>query len=131
MNLIQCKGVVDVGKWMQTKGFAPGEHPKFGGVHPVHTPTSLHYKGLALDVNDRDVKDTLMGNRPGQFQSETQALRWLYGRLLGISEAKGWPLNEMFFDGFGFIVEQGYDHNHPIGGHDGHLHVGWSKDKWK
>lgn len=130
MKLAEVRGVVALGKWMQSKGFSPGEHPQFGGVHPVHTSTSLHYKGLALDVNDRDVRDTLMGNRPGQFKTEVAALRWLYGRILGVAEAKKWPLDEMFFDGFGFIKERGYDHNHPIGGHDGHLHVGFWKGKW-
>lgn len=127
MTLHEVKGIVPLGKWMLEKGFSPGEHPKFGGVHPVHTATSLHYKGLALDVNDRDVQDTAKG----QFKNETEALKWLYFRILGAAEHLGWPIDEMFFDGFGFIKEQGFDVNHAIGGHADHLHVGFKKDKWK
>lgn len=126
MKLREVNSVVQLGRWMQDKGFSPGEHPKFGGVNPVHTSTSLHYKSLALDVNDRDVDDTVKG----QFKSEHEALKWLYGRILGVAEVQGWPLDEMFFNGWGFIKERGYDHNHAIGGHDGHLHVGFSKKEW-
>lgn len=127
MRLRECKSVVDVGKWLQSRGFSPGEHSRFGGVNPVHTEGSLHDVDQALDVNDRDVKDTAKG----QFSSEHEALKWLYGRILGMAESKGWPLDEMFFSDWGYIKERGYDHNHPIGGHDGHLHVGFSKKSWR
>lgn len=140
VKLREVHSVVDLGKWMQERGFSPGEHPKFGGVHNVHTDGSLHYggasneqeraaknlPGLALDVNDRDVSDTVKG----QFDSESDSLKWLYGRILGIAEALDWPLDEMFFANWGYIKERGYANNHAIGGHTGHLHVGFTKPRW-
>jgi hypothetical protein len=44
-------GVVAIGHWLQGLGYQVGEHPAFGGVAPVHTPTSYHYRGQAIDVN--------------------------------------------------------------------------------
>ena len=44
-------GLITFGKELQKKGFAVGEHPAFGGVYPVHTPGSWHYRGGAIDVN--------------------------------------------------------------------------------
>ena len=130
MKLKNVKSVVQLGKWLQEQGISPGEHSKFGGVHPVHTTGSLHYRDLALDVNDRGIDDTLIAGRRG-FDTEHEVLRWLYGRILGVAEANGWPLDEMFFNGFGFIKERGFDHNHPITGHDGHLHVGFTRAEWR
>ena len=141
MRLRTVKSVIELGEWMQLKGYSPGEHPRFGGVHDVHTPGSLHYgkarneaerqrlkfPGLALDVNDRDVTDT----RKGQFKSEGEALKWLYMRILQVADDFDWPLDEMFFDGYGFIKERGFDFNHAITGHDGHLHVGFERKDWR
>lgn len=134
MKLRGVYSVVGLGRWMQERGFSPGEHPAFGGVSNTHTrgatsspnDDSLHYSQRALDVNDRDVDDTVRG----QFSSEAESLKWLYGRILTAAEAHRWPLDEMFFDGLGFIKERGFDHNHPIGGHDGHLHVGFTTPSW-
>lgn len=41
------------GHRLQALGFTVGEHPAFGGVHPVHAPHSFHYipGGGAIDVN--------------------------------------------------------------------------------
>ena len=125
--LRNCNSVVEVGKWMQERGFSPGEHPKFGGVDPVHTSTSLHYKAQALDVNDFDVRDDHM-----PFDDEHEALAWLFKKILRVAQ-KHWPksvLDEMFHDDKGFIKERGFEHNHPIGGHAGHLHVGFQKKEW-
>src|SRR5690606_15556664 len=44
-------GLVPFGKWLRKRGFRVGEHPAFGGVHPVHTKGSYHYKAGAIDVN--------------------------------------------------------------------------------
>lgn len=44
-------GVVEAGRRIRDMGYAVGEHEAFGGVAPVHTANSYHYKGLALDVN--------------------------------------------------------------------------------
>ena len=127
MKLGSVKSVVQLGNWLEEFGFTPGEHPKFGGVDPVHSATSLHYVGQALDVNVRTLKKEVKQ----RFKNEEAALQWLYGRILGVAEAKDWPLDEMFFNGYGFLKERGYNHNHPIGGHDGHLHVGFSRKAWR
>lgn len=44
-------GLVGFGRLLQSMGFSVGEHPAFGGVHPVHMKNSLHYSGRAIDVN--------------------------------------------------------------------------------
>jgi hypothetical protein len=66
--------LVRLGKLLQRKGFAIGEHPKFGGVDPVHTESSYHYRpgGQALDIN-------YYGG--GRWKNEPQALDWLYNFL--------------------------------------------------
>lgn len=140
MKLKECNSVKEVGKWMQEKGFTPGENALFGGVHPVHTSSSLHYSvvksgkvvkqanlqgRLALDVNDNDVRDDRL-----PFDNEGEALRWLFSKLLEVARIYHWPLDEMFHAGRGFIKERGYGHNHPISNHENHLHVGFFKESW-
>jgi phage-related protein len=44
-------GLVAFGRWLQSMGFRVSEHPAFGGVEPVHTKNSAHYRGAAIDVN--------------------------------------------------------------------------------
>lgn len=44
-------GIVGLGHKLQDMGYQVGEHPLFGGVHPVHTPGSWHYRAGAIDVN--------------------------------------------------------------------------------
>jgi hypothetical protein len=138
VRLHELRSIVDLGEWLQDMGVTPSEHPSFGGVHDVHTNGSLHYggaanvaamerrglEGRALDVNDLDPMDDRFRER---FRTEKEALTFLYFRLLGAAERFGWPLDEMFFDGFGYIKEEGRPGeapNHPITGHDSHLHVG-------
>ena len=138
VELSEVKSVVDLGKWLQTKGITPSEHPDFGGVHDGHTTGSLHYgraanvadmkarrlKGLALDVNDNDPMDDRFRK---DFRNEREALTFLYFRLLKAAEKFNWPLDEMFFNGFGYIKEKGEPGsapNHPETGHDNHLHIG-------
>lgn len=62
--------LVKLGKKLQAMGFDIGEHPAFGGVDPVHTEGSYHYRpgGQALDINYRG---------DGRWKSEPQALDWL------------------------------------------------------
>ncbi len=69
---------------------------------------------------------------PGYSGSESEALKWLYHRTLqhAREHPRQLPLDEMFHDGLGYIVEYGPDVNHPIGGHDGHLHVGLQHRSW-
>ena len=45
------KGIVELGRLLQSLGVRVGEHPAFGGVAPVHTPGSWHYRSGALDLN--------------------------------------------------------------------------------
>ena len=44
-------GLVAFGKKLQEMGFNVSENPAFGGVHPVHTKNSWHYRNGAIDVN--------------------------------------------------------------------------------
>lgn len=45
------KQVVAIGKLAQKMGLNVGENPQFGGVAPVHTDGSYHYKQQAIDVS--------------------------------------------------------------------------------
>lgn len=145
MKLEDCQSVRQVGNWLQQHGLSPGENRFFGGVHDVHSDTSMHYRrgtkesgvrddlqgDLALDVNDRDVRDTAFYRlRRGQWrawrpQSEHEALMFAYNKILKVALAKRWPLEEVFFDGKGSIIEEEHRVNHPITGHDGHMHAAW------
>lgn len=141
MRLREVRSVVDLGTWLQEVGVTPSEHPGFGGVHDVHTTGSLHYggaknvadmerkglEGRALDVNDLDPIDDRFRQ---EFRNEKEALTFLYFKLLGAAERFAWPLDELFFDGFGYIKEEGRPGeapNHPVAGHDTHLHVGMTE----
>jgi hypothetical protein len=43
--------LVAFGHELQAFGVTVGEHPAFGGVNPVHTANSWHYRSGALDLN--------------------------------------------------------------------------------
>lgn len=73
--------IVALGKFLQSKGFAVGENPAFGGVAPVHVPTSWHYKGLALDVN----ADSMPGGEMSNLDRLNAWLQSNYSRL-GLAE---------------------------------------------
>lgn len=62
--------LVQLGKKLQGMGLDVGEHPDFGGVHPVHGPQSLHDYGLAIDVNG--------GENDGRFDKLAEQL-WKQG----------------------------------------------------
>lgn len=49
--------VVYVGRNLQRMGFDVSEHPLFGGVQPVHTTNSMHYRRRAIDINWRGEGD--------------------------------------------------------------------------
>jgi hypothetical protein len=66
-------GIVGLGRQLQREGYQVGEHPAFGGVDPVHSPRSYHYRGMAIDVN--------ADGWPG---GEMSALDRLYARLKGM-----------------------------------------------
>ncbi len=125
MRLPACASVVEVGQWMQKQGLDVSEGPDpFGPISPTaHVPTSLHYQRQAFDVN-------YYGQ--GGWATEFDALKWLYHEILRVERRnpKRWPLDELFFNGWGYIKEYGTDVNHPIGGHDNHLHVGFKAKTW-
>lgn len=159
MRLRSVHSTHDLGRYFASKGLSPGENFYFGGVNPVHVGAhtswaSLHYHrwnlgtlgqkrsdgtpqgDLAIDLNDRDVSDdTFHRLIRGQWRiwrpsSETEALKFIYGRIHTVARKRHWPLYEMFFDSLGFMQSLGYDVNHAITGHDDHLHVGFSKSSW-
>lgn len=43
--------LIAFGKWLRSRGFRVGEHPAFGGVAPVHSSGSWHYRAGAIDAN--------------------------------------------------------------------------------
>jgi len=45
------KGIVQLGRMLQAMGVRVSEHPDFGGVAPVHSRNSWHYRAGALDLN--------------------------------------------------------------------------------
>jgi len=124
MRLRAVRSVVDYGKWAQQHGFIVGEGPApFGPIDPdAHSETSLHYIGRALDINWRS---------GGRFASERDALTWLYHRTKRHRRFHPrWPLDELFFNGFGFIKERGVGVNYPIDHHEDHLHIGFMERSW-
>lgn len=69
-------GVVEAGRRLRGMGYAVGEHPAFGGVAPVHTQNSYHYRGMALDVN----ADNFPG---GEGPALDKAAAWLRREYAG------------------------------------------------
>jgi hypothetical protein len=122
MRLREVRSIVQLGHWLEDRGFIVSEHPSFGKVHKVHSRGSLHYEGKALDVN-HNVHSADEGR---EWNSEKEALSWLYEHLLDTAKRQSWPLDEMFFRNRGFLKETPAD-NHPVPGHDEHLHVGFHK----
>jgi hypothetical protein len=125
MRIREVRTIVQVGHWLQDRGFIVSEHPSFGKVHRVHSRGSLHYQGKALDVNH----NVHLADRGREWDSEREALSWLYGHLLETAKRESWPLDEMFFRNRGFLKETPSD-NHPVPGHNDHLHVGFHKKTW-
>lgn len=124
MILRSVKSVVDYGHWATDRGFIVSEGPiPFGPIDPdAHSDTSLHYSNRALDINFRT------GER---WSNEQEALKWLYRKTLRFKKGnRAWPLDELFFNGFGYIKELGTSVNHPISNHEDHLHIGFTIKVW-
>lgn len=145
MKIADVKSIKELGEWMQERGLTPGENHLFGVVHPVHGETSWHYReskngkvavapnrqgDLAIDLNDRDVADDIKLGKAAGFKTEAEALDYVYSRIHTTAAEHGWPLNELFFAQRGFIKEDGFDVNHPISGHEDHLHVAFERERW-
>lgn len=122
MRIREVRTVVQLGHWLEERGFIVSEHPSFGKVHRVHSRGSLHYEGKALDVNH----NVHAGNAGREWDNEREALSWLYKHLLDMATRESWPLDELFFRNRGFLKEVPSE-NRPIAGHDEHLHVAFSK----
>jgi hypothetical protein len=97
--------IIEIGKLAQRMGLHVGENPKFGGVHPVHTQTSWHYKGKAVDVS----------GDPAKMRRFARVVSNRYGR----------NLEELFWNGSGARniksgkrVGKGF-----VSGHTDHVHV--------
>lgn len=90
-------GIVQLGRQIENMGYDVGEHPSFGGVAPVHTANSWHYKAAALDINWYPVDE--------ERAKLNSLANWIRSRIAP---------RELFWPG--------YD---PVGGHGGHLHVAW------
>src|SRR5688500_18161023 len=101
MKLVDVHNVAQAGRWMQEKGFIVSEHSAFGIVHRVHSESSLHYVDQALDVNH----NVHSANDAKEWATETEALKWLYRKLLQAAQNHKWPLDEMFFGDLGFLKE--------------------------
>ncbi len=125
MILKEAHSVEQYGEWAVSKGFTVTEGPgRFGPVHSVHVEGSLHYVDRALDIH-------YYPKTGSKWATESAALNWLYRRTLQFKNSNtSFPLDEMFFNGFGYVKELRTSDNHPIGGHDSHLHVGWTKTDW-
>lgn len=88
----QSASLVNVGRRIQQMGYSVGEHPMFGGVHPVHTwPNSYHYKGRAVDINWYP------------REQEPQKLDWLFNWI----KKNVFPIAELLWR-----VDDHYDHLH-------------------
>ncbi|MGO3895349.1 tape measure protein [Brevibacterium aurantiacum] len=68
--------IVALGHALQGIGVRVSEHPKFGGVHPVHAKNSWHYRAGALDLN----------TAPGQSKGEMA----FFDKLMPILQGLGW-----------------------------------------
>jgi hypothetical protein len=101
----QTVGIVDVGRKLEKTGLRVREHPSFGGVGG-HTPGSLHYKGLALDITD------------WQDAQESQA-SWLPRKTY---------LAKEFSNILGGSAQIYGPHNDPKG-HGTHIHLGLPSGK--
>lgn len=125
MRLRAVRSVVDYGDWATSKGFVVSEGPApYGPIdQDAHSDTSLHYLGRALDINYRTGK---------RWANEQEALTWLYNKTLNFKRNHfSWPLDELFFNGFGYIKEKGTRVNYPISDHDDHLHIGFTERSWR
>ena len=109
-----------------SSSFGAASRPHYGGADNV-ADHKVKARGQALDVNDNDPMDDTFRR---DFRTENEALTFMYFRLLSAAAKFNWPLDEMFFNGFGYTKEQGEPDaapNHPITGHETHLHIGMTE----
>ena len=117
-------GLIEFGNMLKRRGYDVSEHPKFGGVHPVHTNGSQHYNkrgpggGGAIDVNADPF------NSP--FKNEKTAIDSIVGLARGYGLRTLWQVaghfNHAHFDiGRGAdMVPMGYKPSAGGGGANGY-----------
>jgi hypothetical protein len=148
MKLSRVNSTKELCAWFKQHGLTPSENAHVDFVDDVHTSGSWHYRRgpgvlqsnrqgtCAIDLNDYDVSDTKFYRlRRGDWKlwkpmSETEALNTVYNKLRRAAQKHRWPVAEMFFAGRGYKASAGWNYNVAISGHDGHLHVGFSSDRW-
>lgn len=87
-------------------GLHVGENPRFGGVSPVHVPTSYHYKGRAFDASGDPIKMAAFAN-------------W-------VAQNYGPQITELFWRGTNWvIIKNGVKQSNYnfVTGHTDHVHV--------
>jgi hypothetical protein len=74
------RSIVDIGRFLQSKGLRIGEHPAFGGVGGGHAKGSFHYQpgGQAIDITDwrPDVAPAFAGGKPIPWKQRTGELSY-------------------------------------------------------
>lgn len=102
-------GILAAGQLGQSMGLSVGEQSHFGGVAPVHTDGSYHYKDQAIDVS----------GSPDLMNKFFHAVE---------SKWQGKGLAELFYDPVGYYIK--YDQRVPgaIGGHSDHVHAAITSD---
>lgn len=105
-------GIVAVAHMLeQLFGVRISEHPAFGGVDPVHTRNSYHYKGRAIDVNyypasrEPGVLDAVAAWIRGNVDPVTELLWRTKGHYnhLHLAMARGGINPAQSFDGGGWL----------------------------
>jgi hypothetical protein len=65
--------IVALGRYLQGQGVTPSEHPEFGPVSRIHSTNSRHYRGMAMDLNVKDVGNTREGEIFDQLEPQLRA----------------------------------------------------------
>ena len=68
--------LIQLGNQLRSEGWRVGEHPSFGGVHPVHGRKSLHDYGLAIDVNGPGEQDGRADALARKLWSQGWGVQW-------------------------------------------------------
>lgn len=97
--------VIGIAKMAQQMGLHVGEHPKFGGVAPVHTTNSFHYSSRAIDVSGDPALMRKFANR--------------------VAKRYGKKVAELFWRGPGWVnIDNGTPVDYDfVSGHESHVHV--------
>jgi hypothetical protein len=95
-------GLMALARWLIGQGARASEHPRFGGVHPVHVPGSDHYRGQAIDFNYGPA-------------GENQIEKGFFDRVAGAIRAKGFKVLWRVAGHFDHL-HAAYARGGPVGG---------------